>query len=412
MSEEIPYVRIGTTYHRRVNKPTINGDEISTFVKWSKDAIIDDHGKKYLDQIPRRLGYCSVPSHLNYQEVISDFQNVYHPLPFQVFDKEIENDEILNKIACSLVFIKHVFGDQYELGLDYLKILLLHPTQILPILCLVSKERSTGKSTYLKWLKLIFGYNLTFIKGDSFSSQFNSDWANMLIVAIDEVFFDKKETTERLKYLSTTNKEKLEHKGLDRQEIDFYAKFILCSNNEDNFLIIDNEEVRFWILQLKTIKSEDTEILDKLKREIPYFLRFLKDRPFFREKLTRMWFLPEDIRTRALKKLLWKNNNLLETKIIETLYELFQNIDDNKVHLVPQDLYNLLNRYFRKNTFVVNDLRKVLKDKWKLEPQNNSFAYERYGLDYSGNYYHVNASGRYFVIERLFVYEKFDEMMR
>lgn len=120
-----------------------------------------------------------------------------------------------------------------------------NPTQILPILCLVSKERATGKTTFLKWMKEIFGRNMTYIKGDSFNSQFNSDWASMLLIAIDEVFFDRKEITERLKYLSTTNKDKLENKGKDREEIDFFGKFILCSNNEDNFIQIDENEIRF-----------------------------------------------------------------------------------------------------------------------------------------------------------------------
>ncbi|WP_257720884.1 hypothetical protein [Myroides odoratimimus] len=34
---------------------------------------------------------------------------------------------------------------------------------------------------------------MTYIKGDSFGSQFNADWASMLLVAIDEVFFDKRD---------------------------------------------------------------------------------------------------------------------------------------------------------------------------------------------------------------------------
>lgn len=183
------------------------------------------------------------------------------------------------------------------MDLDYLKILLQFPTQILPILCLVSKERSTGKSTFIKWLREIFGLNITYIKGDSFGSQFNIDWAAMLLVAIDEVFFDKKEITERLKYLSTTNKDKLEAKGKDREEIDFFAKFILCSNNEENFIQIDENEIRFWILKINPIKTENTEFLNNLISEIPYFFRFLIERPFSTERKTRMWFSADEIRT-------------------------------------------------------------------------------------------------------------------
>ncbi|WP_394364366.1 hypothetical protein [Chryseobacterium carnipullorum] len=40
---------------------------------------------------------------------------------------------------------------------------------------------------------------MTYIKGDSFGSQFNSDWAAMLVVAIDEVFFDKKRDYRKIK---------------------------------------------------------------------------------------------------------------------------------------------------------------------------------------------------------------------
>ncbi|WP_449401364.1 primase-helicase family protein [Chryseobacterium wanjuense] len=121
----------------------------------------------------------------------------------------------------------------------------------------------------IKWLKAIFGLNMTYIKGDSFSSQFNADWTAKLIVAIDEVFFDRKEITERLKYLSTTDKDKIERKGHDREEIDFFAKFILCSNNEDNFIQIDENEIRFWIIKVKPIKEENTEFLHQLVNEIP-----------------------------------------------------------------------------------------------------------------------------------------------
>ncbi|WP_335338980.1 hypothetical protein [Myroides odoratimimus] len=49
----------------------------------------------------------------------------------------------------------------------------------------------------------------------------------------------------------------MEAKGKDRQEIEFFAKFILCSNNEDNFIQIDEEEIRFWIRKIKPIESED-----------------------------------------------------------------------------------------------------------------------------------------------------------
>lgn len=411
MSGKIPYLRVGTTYYKTIEKPLISGDKISILVRWNRETIISDHGKIYVSKVPKYDGFCCIPSHLNYEQIIDGFYNMYNEIPHQPIEENISSEVLENKIPFSLKFMEHIFGEQLELGLDYIKILLQYPTQILPILCLVSKERSTGKSTFIKWLKSIFGLNMTYIKGDSFSSQFNSDWTSMLIVAIDEVFFDKKEITERLKYLSTTDKDKKEAKGKDREEVEFFGKFILCSNNEDNFIQIDENEIRFWIIKVRSIKSENTEFLHNLNKEIPYFLHYLIQRPFHSRKETRMWFTDSQIRTKALQRLVWKNNNKLESKIIELLYEFFHSTEDKIINCIPQDIFNMLGKMFSKQYWTVNDVRKLLKENWKLEPQNNSLAYIKYDLDYSGSFYQQNKTGRYFTIERNFILQRFDEMM-
>ena len=87
--------------------------------------------------------------------------------------------------------------------------------------------KSNWKNHISEVVKRNFRTQYDLHKGDSFNSQFNSDWASMLLIAIDEVFFDRKEITERLKYLSTTNKDKLENKGKDRKEIDFLGIYSL-----------------------------------------------------------------------------------------------------------------------------------------------------------------------------------------
>lgn len=252
---------------------------------------------------------------------------------------------------------------------------------------------------------------MTYIKGDSFNSQFNSDSASMLIIAIDEVFFDRKEITGRLKYLSTTNKDKLENKGKDREEIDFFGKFILCSNNEDNFIQIDENEIRFWVLKINPIKSENTEFLQNLITEIPLFLSFLIHRKFHSEKKSRMWFAPEEIKTKALQKLILKNSNKLECKMIELLYEFFESNEETEIEVVPQDILNMLNRMFRQLHYSRNDVRNVLKEKWNLEPQKNGLTYTRYDIDYSGNFYQNNSVGRYFKISKNFILEKYVDLL-
>ena len=408
MTDSIPYLRVGTTYYKTIEKPTISGDKLQILTKWSRETIIHDHEKKYLGKIPKYDGFCCIPEHINYRKFIDGFYNLYNEIPFQPASGEIQKENI----PFSINFMSHIFGEQLEFGLDYIKILLLYPTQILPILCLVSKERSTGKTTFIKWMKEVFGLNMTYIKGDSFGSQFNSDWASMLLVAIDEVFFDKKEITERLKYLSTTNKDKIEAKGKDREEAEFFAKFILCSNNEDNFIQIDENEIRFWIRKINPIKQENTEFLKNLIAEIPAFLKFLKDRKFSTQKFTRMWFTPAQIRTKALQKLVFKNANKLELKIIELLYEFFESNEEQEINVVPQDILSMVNRMFRPTYWTRNDVRNVLKDSWKLEPQKNGLTYIRYDIDFSGNFYQNNAVGRFFSIKKDFILQKFVELLK
>ena len=408
MTDSIPYLRVGTTYYKTIEKPTISGDKLQILTKWSRETIIHDHEKKYLSKIPKYDGFCCIPEHINYRKFIDGFYNLYNEIPFQPAKDEIQKENI----PFSINFMSHIFGEQLEFGLDYIKILLLYPTQILPILCLVSKERSTRKTTFIKWMKEVFGLNMTYIKGDSFGSQFNSDWASMLLVAIDEVFFDKKEITERLKYLSTTNKDKIEAKGKDREEAEFFAKFILCSNNEDNFIQIDENEIRFWIRKINPIKQENIEFLKNLITEIPQFLKFLKDRKFSTQKFTRMWFTPAQIRTKALQKLVFKNANKLELKIIELLYEFFESNEEQEINVVPQDILSMVNRMFRPTYWTRNDVRNVLKDSWKLEPQKNGLTYIRYDIDFSGNFYQNNAVGRFFSIKKDFILQKFVELLK
>lgn len=45
MNLDIPYIRVGTSYYKIIDKPLISGDKIKVMVKWNRDTIITDHGK-------------------------------------------------------------------------------------------------------------------------------------------------------------------------------------------------------------------------------------------------------------------------------------------------------------------------------------------------------------------------------
>ena len=216
---------------------------------------------------------------MNYRPIVDKFLNLYEPIDHKPMEGDFPSIRLL---------VKHIFGEQYELGMDYLQLLYLQPIQKLPILLLVSEERNTGKSTFLNFLKALFQNNVTFNTNEDFRSQFNSDWAGKLLIVVDEVLLSRREDSERLKNLSITLSYKVEAKGKDRDEISFFAKFVLCSNNEYLPVIIDAGETRYWVRKIDRLQSDDTDFLQKLKAEIPAFLYHLQHRQLSTEKESRM----------------------------------------------------------------------------------------------------------------------------
>ena len=398
MENKDRYIRVGTQYYKLVKAPNISGLVNESLVPWNIETIRQDHGKTFLASIPKFDGFTCIPDHLDFKFSYNNFYNNYSPLSHHIQDGECPS---------TINFVKHIFGEHYELGLDYLQLLFTKPTQILPILCLVSKERSTGKSTYLKWLKLIFENNLTYLTNDSFTSQFNADWANKLLICIDEVLFNKEELTERIKYLSTTNINKLEAKGKDKREVEFFGKFILCSNNEENFIKIDHHETRFWVLKVPVIKKEQTEFLETLGKEIPAFLFYLKERKLFTKHTTRMWFSAEQIETQALKKLVQNNRNRVERELAGILIMVMENHDLEELDFCPMDAFNAITKTRLRTD--LTQIRKILKKDWKLVNQPNSNYYQKFLIWGDGSTNLTDAKGRFFSITKKFLLENFED---
>ena len=394
MTGKEEYMRVGTTLYKVVNQPCANGGYEKKRVVWSNGTLRQDYGKSYIATVPKYDGFCTVPNHLNHQKEIDGFLNLYEPITHRPQEGDFSH-------ICSLV--EHIFGEQYELGMDYLQLLYLQPVQKLPILLLVSEERNTGKSTFLNFLKALFENNVTFNTNEAFRSQFNSDWAGKLLIVVDEVLLNRREDSERLKNLSTTFTYKVEAKGKDRAEIAFFAKFVLCSNNEHLPVIIDAGETRYWVRKIDRLQSDDTDFLQKLQAEIPAFLHFLQHRTLSTEKKSRMWFAPSLLQTEALQKIIRSNRNRLEIEMCELLLDIMTVMNVNSVSFCPQDILLLLS-----NTFVKaekHQVRKVLQESWKLPPANNTLTYTTYQVDYTREcrYSPLKKTGRYYTVTKEFL---------
>ena len=386
------FERIGTTYYKIVRQPNAAGQLIERSIPWTIEAIRQDYGKDFLANVPKYDGHCCVPSHLYYRPVVGSFKNKYSPL---------SHIPTVGEWPCIESLVRHIFGDQYEFGLDYLQILYTMPLQKLPILLLVSEERNTGKSTFLNFLKLLFEANVTFNTNENFRSQFNDDWNGKLVIVVDEVLLNKREDSERLKNLSTTYNYKMEAKGRDREEVSFFAKFVLCSNNEYLPVVIDPGETRYWVRKIPRLTTDDTSFLEKIRHEIPAFLHDLANRRLSTTEESRMWFDPKLIDTDALQKIIRANRNRVEVELAEVLIDIMVTKGVESVDFCLNDILNLFD--YQRVKADRTALRKVVQDNWGLRPAPNSLSYTTYQMGVFLNepaYVESRKVGRYYTITR------------
>ena len=377
------YIRVGTSLYKIVQRPLISGDYIEEKIPWSYETLRQDFGKNNLPKIEKYDGFCIIPDHVHYRQVHGTYLNQYEPVSYVPCPGDFPHIRH---------FLNHIFGEQIEPGLDYLQILYTRPAQMLPILLLVSNERNTGKTTFLRFLKMIFGKNTTFNTNEDFRSQFNADWANRLLVLVDELLLNKMEDTEKIKNLSTAGDYKIEAKGKDRREIEFFAKFVLCSNNERNPIIIPREEVRFWVRKINRVEKDNIRLRELMAKEIPHFLHFLLHRKLAAKNESRMWFNPSVLETHALQKIKKYNTNKLEMEMATYCRDVMEGLQKDKMRCCPKDLLEVLRECgFRADITVI---RNILKDNWGLTSEKNG-EYNLYHIGTDGELVPVKRKGRY-----------------
>lgn len=303
------FFRCGDDYFELVDTPTPFGETEQKLTKRSITTIKDDFGKDAIKHIKKYKAFVNIPNNQNYQRIINNCYNTYNPITHEVQEGSWKFTQM---------FLEHIFGDYYEIGLDYVTILYRYPTEILPVLCLVSTERRTGKTTFLDWLCDIFGDNACVVGNEEFKSQFNGVFLTKLIMGLDETSLaDNREITERIKWLSTTKKIPVQKKGVDFNIVDNFCHLIMCSNQESNFVFTEKEEVRYFVLKIPSLDGKEmTDLRKRLQQEIPAFLYYIQNRTITYPKKSRQWFAYELTRTKAFEALC-ENQKPRCQKIIE-----------------------------------------------------------------------------------------------
>lgn len=327
--KEKQYIRVGSEYYKIVINPSPNKqrDELE-LVPWSTKTIHEDfsNSKEFIKQIPKFDAFTNIPENdpEKYQQSFLISKNGYTSALYNRYclvshvpqPGEWRN---INKLLHHIFDYKNLKGEPfYEMILDYIQLLYTKPIQHLPILCLVSKEEGTGKSTFLEMLSAIFLENMRILDTERICSKFNGVWAGKLIVGVDESFIDTDKPTvvNKLKMITTNDTIPAERKSQEASEIPNFTKLIMCSNDETNFLKIGMEDTRYWVIKVKGLEEDELDpgIKDKIHLEIPAFLYYLKNRQLFYTQKNRLWFAPEDYATEALRKIqerstpwIWKN---------------------------------------------------------------------------------------------------------
>jgi hypothetical protein len=257
---------------------------------------------------------------------------------------------------------------------------------------------------------------MTINSNADFDSRFNSDWANKLVIAIDEVMLNSKQHTEKLKQLATAKSIKSEAKGKDKNEKMYFGKLILNANDEEGFIRTDDQEMRFWIRKVKPLSQSDyvvkgksknkttdygnPNMLEELLKEIPAFTYFLSNREIVNPKVTRMWFTKEQLHTKALEVLIRGSRSKLYDEIHFIIVELFEMHDVSELHYSAKDLVDIL-IYNGYRDVTSSKVSEILRKEFELTARNSSYS-KYHHISGQDNTFSAteNSKGRFFTFKR------------
>jgi len=357
-NEEIPYVRVGTDYFKMIYKADRFGVVRGELKAWKKEEIKQDHGSAYINNIPKFDDYTIEPNNFSYRPVINNCYNLY---------REFSHRPVKGEWYWTEILMRQIFGEQYALGIRYLQALYLHPDRILPIVVLVSRERQTGKTTFLNWLNMIFGDNMVMISPEDLTNSFNHIYATSNLIAIEETLIEKSITVEKLKSLATGKFISVNQKWVQQYKIPFYGKIILASNNEDKFARIDEEEIRFFVLKVGKPTIMNHNIEKGLAKEIPAFLHYLTTLPPIDWSKDRSGFTPDELSNDTLRNVKEESKNWLYKELVELITDWFNNNSDEELYAIPADIKN---KWFSHNSRAdIAYIRTVIKNDFKLTPE-------------------------------------------
>lgn len=396
------YMRIGFNYYKLKNQTTNIGtlsSESKVIEPWQKIAICDDHGKNAHKLVKKYDGFINEPNWLNYRRTKDNQYNICLPLAYQ---------PRTGKIANTIRFIQHIADDKSFVSinndrvtenpqkgntgtmlLDYLSVMVQYPKHYLSVPCLLSTEQETGKTTFAEYVAKLFEGNSIILRTKDFTGDFNSHWAGKFFVAIDEGDFEDKRTAkDQIKQLTTTNKITLNTKGVAIKQVDSFMKIMVCSNAEQDFLNLDKNDKRFWIIPVKSLEIKDEKLKYEMFKEIPSFFEYLSRREIFHKDSGRMWFDDSLIMNKHWQSIVNESKANWKHEVDDFIVSVFDQYTDIEFFDMPafnlhMNLKNLNQKFYADKKTVA----RYLKNEYSLFPTDKTMDYTLYSVSYAdGNF--------------------------
>jgi hypothetical protein len=371
LNAHIPYIRVGVDYYKITTTVDRYGISRKELKVWNRATLIDDNDKKIINSIAKFDNFTNCPSNTDYQQVVKDSYNIY---------REFVHKPAPGEWPWIKILLEHIFGEQYDFGIQYMQMLYQHPDRYAPILVLASIKRATGKTTFLNWINQLFGDNCAMITADEITNSFNASYAHANIIAIEETINDRKEVVEKLKSLSAGKFITMNRKFVDGSKIAFFGHFIITSNDPKRFLKIDENEIRFWVRTIEKPKFHNTNIEEDLRAEIPAFIHYLNTLPPLDWSRSRMMFESADLNTKALEEAVFESRSWLY-KDLCILFEGYfsENHYEDKFRFRAEDIKE---KYFSHNSRAdISYIDKILKEDFKLKKKTDYI--KKYGKSVS-----------------------------
>jgi hypothetical protein len=377
------FMRIGPDWYKLINNRNKYGEIEEEIIPWKITEITRDYKRfpGFVEDIPKYDGFCNVPEYFEGYKRVHNMEdtilyNLCAPLQHAPNEGGLDN---------TYKFLKHIFqgdgtmeeggdilGDPFTVAMDWLTIFFNHPMQMLPVIILVSKEKETGKSTFLKWISAILGSNACILNNEQFKMRFNAHYITKMMIGIDESFLDvdKKAEKERLKQLVTADTQYVENKGVNPKKFPYFGKVIMSSNDADRVMKLDFDEARFFVVKVPPLQKDqkDPDLEVKMKQEIPAFLHYVRHRKPHHPRRTRLWFRPEHFETEQYKVIVNETKSYMEKELEEFMKNLFILSGHREIRMDTRSMVEQINKH-AKYKIADQELGRFLKNEMHLERQ-------------------------------------------